>query len=1070
MGTSASFALARKITACIIAALLSLALVPASALAEDGRSGAEGSEGAFGSEVPTSPQPPSDPSTEASSSDVTLSGAAEGGEVEGSNEKPLTLASGLVGAPSNFINSDVALDGEPVIGSFTVDGLTYAVTDESTVELVGVAPSVILSGGSEAAGVEESNSNQASEAGVANLALPETITYEGATHTLASIAPYAFYLSGVTDVTLPASISDVDDRAFRSSDVANVAVADSSPTYTSFDGALYSADKTRLLLIPEGRVGAVLLPREAEVADPGKFSHCSLVDAISVEDGAAFASENGLLYSSDLTTLLRVPAGATDITIREGCTTIAAGALEACAKLTTINAPATIASISPDIFHAIPTVSLPAASVILSEGTEDPEVEESNESHASEAGAQLTAMVALSSADDDLPEAESSDIVVALPEGAIEDPWKSLGFTTSVATGASLEKAALLKADSLRDYPVYSPSGSVYYYYQNGGGSTGFWPNGISLFTVYHVALQSGKVYASFDASGATLHDRWYGVSTSGGVQSAVVRDSKDGRVLLTVNGTRQACPVGDICLNGFRPTWTVTWDANGGSCDVQTSTPFKGESAVAPEPKRDGYVFRGWYDSLEGGNRVCGAGEDTPAITAECTLYAQWTLAYDLTLPICDPAEVTFKVDATTGEVSAVGDTANEDGIHHDGTIASSMAVPVALSSVSLEALKKDDGTYGLASIFPGDDPLGKAKLTMKAKDAEASVAFGKTETAVSDFVVPSVDEGGKLSVSYGLELVEGVGPADIASDTGEKAVPVGKLTYTADVIGGIASVHDFFTLDDGQSGRVLGAELIKGDAEHIAALHGTDALASDSTYLKYKGWLEQDHRFYAKWEDGNLYEVRIIGINHDDKADGTGKAGLTFQFVERLAPHDTDKHGINQGYRMMGSTSVVGKYGWGRSELRARMNPNDDPLVSAFTVEVGTDDNAIWNLVPSKKDGRQCLGDVMVPVKKRYYAAAAGGTITANDKMFLASVAEHIGTTFSDGKVYGTLNSEGSQYEFWAQPESASEMHKTYGKWTRSHYPNLTYYASTGVINSVQFSHPDANVSFAVVPCFCL
>ncbi len=110
------------------------------------------------------------------------------------------------------------------------------------------------------------------------------------------------------------------------------------------------------------------------------------------------------------------------------------------------------------------------------------------------------------------------------------------------------------------------------------------------------------------------------------------------------------------------------------------------------------------------------------------------------------------------------------------------------------------------------------------------------------------------------------------------------------------------------------------------------------------------------------------------------------------------------------------------------------------------------------------------MVPVKKRYYAAAAGGTITANDKMFLASVAEHIGTTFSDGKVYGTLNSEGSQYEFWAQPESASEMHKTYGKWTRSHYPNLTYYASTGVINSVQFSHPDANVSFAVVPCFCL
>ena len=269
MGTSASFA--RKITACLVAALLSLALVPAFALAEDGHSGAEGSEGAFGSEVPTSPQPPSDPSTEAFGSSVTLSGAAEGGEVEGSNEKPLTLASGLVGAPSNFINSDVALDGEPVVGSFTVDGLTYAVIDESTIELVG-----------------------ASEADAGTLMLPESVAYADSEYTLASIAPYAFYLSGVVSVTLPASVSDVDDRAFRSSDVASVAVAEGNLTYSSFDGALYSADKTRLLLIPEGRVGAVLLPREAEVADPGKFSHCSLVDAISVEDGAAFASENGL--------------------------------------------------------------------------------------------------------------------------------------------------------------------------------------------------------------------------------------------------------------------------------------------------------------------------------------------------------------------------------------------------------------------------------------------------------------------------------------------------------------------------------------------------------------------------------------------------------------------------------------------------------------------------------------------------------------------------------------------------------------------------------------------------------
>ena len=453
MGTSASFA--RKISACLVAALLSLTLVPISALAQDGHPGAEGSEGAFGSEVPTSPQPPSDPSTEASSSDVTLSGAAEGGGVEGPNEKPLTLASGLAGAPSNFINSDVALDGESVVGSFTVDGLTYAVTDESHVELVGVSSDwqqVTSSQESEGASVAPmlASGSDGAESDAAAFTLLETVTYEGTTYTLASIAPYAFYLSGVASATLPASVSDVDERAFRSSDVESVTVAEGNPFFSSFDGVLYDVDKLSLLLIPEGKQGAVILPKEAETVPPSSFSHCSLVDTVSVEDGsAAFASENGLLYSSDLTTLLRVPAGATEITIREGCTTIAAGALEACAKLTTINAPATVTSISPDIFHAIPTVSLPAASVILGEGGDTAGAEGPNEGQASEAGTQLTAMVALSSADSDLPEVDSADIEISFPEDTDIVAWKhvfsrfsSAGDTLDQATDAMLSSAS----------------------------------------------------------------------------------------------------------------------------------------------------------------------------------------------------------------------------------------------------------------------------------------------------------------------------------------------------------------------------------------------------------------------------------------------------------------------------------------------------------------------------------------------------------------------------------------------------------------------------------------------------
>ncbi len=441
---------------CLLALVLAGTMAPASALAEDGHPGAEGSEGAFGSEVPTSPQPPSDPSTEASGSSVTLSGAAEGGEVEGSDTKPLTLASRLVGAPSNFINSDVALDSEPVIGSFTVDGLTYAVIDETYVELVGVAPTATLSEAAEGGAVEGSDENHASEAGDTNLALPETIAYEGTDYTLTSIGAYAFYLSGVTDVTLPATVASVDDRAFRSSDVAYAAVDPSNDTYSSYDGVLYDASLARLLLIPEGRSEGVRIPYTAEEVAPAAFSHVSSVAAISVDaDSPTFSSEDGLLYDAAGATLLRVPAGAVEVTIREGCTAIAAGALEACAKLERINAPASVAVISPDVFHAIPTVSLPATSVILSEssdaatpsvtlsesgdtatpsvilsgGSDAAGAEGPNEGQAGEAGGQITAMVALSSTDRDLPEVDASAITVGLLDGEGGSVWAAKGFT-----------------------------------------------------------------------------------------------------------------------------------------------------------------------------------------------------------------------------------------------------------------------------------------------------------------------------------------------------------------------------------------------------------------------------------------------------------------------------------------------------------------------------------------------------------------------------------------------------------------------------------------------------------------
>ena len=69
-------------------------------------------------------------------------------------------------------------------------------------------------------------------------------------------------------------------------------------------------------------------------------------------------------------------------------------------------------------------------------------------------------------------------------------------------------------------------------------------------------------------------------------------------------------------------PTYTVTYDANGGSC---SATSENASSVVLPTPTRDGYTFNGWYTAATGGTLV-GAAGDSYAPSADITLYAQWT------------------------------------------------------------------------------------------------------------------------------------------------------------------------------------------------------------------------------------------------------------------------------------------------------------------------------------------------------------------------------------------------------------------------------------------------------------
>jgi uncharacterized repeat protein (TIGR02543 family) len=68
----------------------------------------------------------------------------------------------------------------------------------------------------------------------------------------------------------------------------------------------------------------------------------------------------------------------------------------------------------------------------------------------------------------------------------------------------------------------------------------------------------------------------------------------------------------------------TVTFVANGGSCDTATMVATIGETyGEMPKATQDGYIFRGWYTKAEGGSKVTAAATVTAAKTR--TLYAHW-------------------------------------------------------------------------------------------------------------------------------------------------------------------------------------------------------------------------------------------------------------------------------------------------------------------------------------------------------------------------------------------------------------------------------------------------------------
>ena len=160
---------------------------------------------------------------------------------------------------------------------------------------------------------------------------------------------------------------------------------------------------------------------------------------------------------------------------------------------------------------------------------------------------------------------------------------------------------------------------------------------------------EKSGVVVSFDSAGGSSVDN---ISITNGIYPTLTTPTRAGYRFdgwyyngnLVTEGVALSTS-DDHVLTAQWTAYKITYDANGGTCDITESFGV----VTLPTPARANYKFLGWYTAASGGERVLGAGESYEP-TADITLYAQWS-------------GFTVTYNANSGSVSPSSETTNPDG-----------------------------------------------------------------------------------------------------------------------------------------------------------------------------------------------------------------------------------------------------------------------------------------------------------------------------------------------------------------------------------------------------------------------
>ena len=182
---------------------------------------------------------------------------------------------------------------------------------------------------------------------------------------VARIWESAFYGTGITSVTIPASVTGIDGNPFvNSANLTSITVDSGNPNYASEGGILYNKAKTEIIAVPKRISGNVTIPNGITSIGRYDFQGCAGITGITIPNSVTTIGQEAFQGCASLTSIT-IPNGVTSIekstfsnctkltsvTIGNGVTSIEDTAFFSCTSLTSVTIPNKVTSIGARAFE-----------------------------------------------------------------------------------------------------------------------------------------------------------------------------------------------------------------------------------------------------------------------------------------------------------------------------------------------------------------------------------------------------------------------------------------------------------------------------------------------------------------------------------------------------------------------------------------------------------------------------------------------------------------------------------------------------------------------------------------------